>query len=72
MAADACDTTSVQLDMSGVDFIDSSGLSVLVSGDRHLRRSGGGLTVVNPSASVASLLALTALEVRIDLCEGAS
>jgi anti-sigma B factor antagonist len=51
----------VVLDMSGVSFIDSSGLRVLVS--EQQRRAAGGLqfAVVDPSVSVERLFAMVGL-----------
>ena len=47
----------VQVDLSGVTFIDSSGLESLLLARRH----HAGLRIVNPSASISRLLELTGL-----------
>jgi len=50
------------LDLSALDFLDSSGLGVLVGAARRVRTEmGGTITLVNPSASVLRLLELTRL-----------
>jgi anti-sigma B factor antagonist len=41
----AAGANNVVLDMSSLEFIDSSGLSVLVAGLKRLRNSGGNLTL---------------------------
>jgi anti-sigma B factor antagonist len=52
----------VELDCSGLTFIDASGLSVLVAGHRLCEARGATLTIVDPSPCVARLLALTGLD----------
>lgn len=53
--------TQLVLDLSGVEFMDSSGLGVLVGVHKRLARIGGRLRVVGVSAPVARLLAVTGL-----------
>lgn len=48
--------TNLQLDLSGVDFIDSSGLRVLVQAHQDRDARGGVLRIVNASAVVRRLL----------------
>ncbi|MGI9596217.1 MAG: STAS domain-containing protein [Acidimicrobiales bacterium] len=52
---------SISLDLSAVDFVDSSGLRVIVRA--HKRQIGGGseLIVLKPSESVSRLLDMTGL-----------
>lgn len=50
---------SVEVDLSGVEFIDSSGLQALINGHRLLLQRGSALTIVNPSACTRRLLELT-------------
>ncbi len=45
-----------------VEFMDSSGLSALVSGMKALRRSGGMLTVCQANAQIRTALRLTMLD----------
>ncbi|CDQ42947.1 MULTISPECIES: STAS domain-containing protein [Mycolicibacterium] len=53
--------TRVVVDLSGVDFIDSSGLGALISGLKVARQAGGDLRIAAPSRQVTSVLELTNL-----------
>jgi anti-sigma B factor antagonist len=53
--------SKVVIDLSGVDFMDSSGLGVLVGAHKRLVRIGGRLQVVGASRPVARLFAVTGL-----------
>jgi anti-sigma B factor antagonist len=56
----------VALDLTGVGFVDSSGLGAIVACLKHVRELGGDLVLVAPAASpVAKLLSLTGLEPSI-------
>ncbi len=55
--------THVVLDMSGVDFVDSTAVHVLVGGARQLRQRLGKLVLVCTDPNVQRLLELT----RVDL-----
>jgi anti-sigma B factor antagonist len=51
------------VDLTGVPFMDSSGLGVIVTCLKHVRESGGDLALVTPPASAPTkLLALTGLD----------
>ena len=50
------------VDLEGVEFMDSTGLSVLVSGLMRTSEAGGGMAVVCTRAQVLRLLALTGLD----------
>lgn len=50
---------SVRLDLSGVEFVDSSGLRVLIDAHQRLAEQGGGLTIVTPSPAVARLFEIS-------------
>lgn len=52
----------VVVDLSGVRFIDSTGLSVLVRAHRRLAHDGGGLVVRRPSEMAARVLDVTGLD----------
>ena len=54
--------TRLALDLSGVEFIDSSGLGALVSGLKTARTAGGDLRLVAASEQVAGVLRLTNLD----------
>jgi anti-anti-sigma factor len=60
----------LRLDLSGVSFIDSTGIRVVVTTDNRLREDDHRLVVVDPSPSVLRLLQLTSLDERF-LVEGA-
>ncbi|MEO1063124.1 MAG: STAS domain-containing protein [Actinomycetota bacterium] len=53
---------TVVLDLSGVDFADSSGLRVLLALHRRLEADGGQLVLGTVSARVERLLSLTGLD----------
>lgn len=55
------------IDLSGVDFIDSTGLGVLVTALKHAREASGSLDVVVATPRVLKVLALTGLDVVIPL-----
>jgi anti-sigma B factor antagonist len=52
----------VVLDLSGVDFMDSSGLAVVLRQAMHRRQAGGVLQIRRPSVSVRRLLVFCCLE----------
>ncbi|MCU1487452.1 MAG: Anti-sigma factor antagonist RsbV [Actinomycetia bacterium] len=51
----------IVIDLAGVEFMDSSGLGVLVGAHKRLARVGGRLSVVGVSTAVARLLSVTGL-----------
>jgi anti-sigma B factor antagonist len=57
----------ITVDLSGVAFIDSSGLRALVVGHKALQGQGGTLVVANPSATTARLLEVTGLDGLFDI-----
>lgn len=54
-------TGDVVIDLADVDFLESSGLSVLVAAFQQLERQGRQLRVVNPSASACRVLQVSGL-----------
>lgn len=52
----------VAVDLSAVDFIDSSGLGALISGLKTARTAGGDLRLAAATAQVTSVLQLTNLD----------
>jgi anti-sigma B factor antagonist len=54
--------TRLVLDLSEVSFVDSSGLSALVSGLRVARRAGGDLRLAAPGDQPKAVLGLTSLD----------
>lgn len=51
----------VCIDLSGIEFMDSTGLTVLISAAKRLNASGGRLVLAAPSRPVVKLLAITGL-----------
>jgi anti-sigma B factor antagonist len=56
MAAISGGDVQVAVDMSGVTFIDASGIGVLVAAANRARQAGGGLSLLAPSPQVRRLL----------------
>ncbi len=54
--------TSLTLDCSNLDFIDSQGLGVLVGVSRRLRDAGGSLRLRDAGSQMARVLRLTGLD----------
>jgi len=55
------------LDLSGVDFMDSVGLGVIVSALKRVRGRGGELVVAGPAPGVRALFELTRLDEIVEL-----
>jgi anti-anti-sigma factor len=53
--------STLEVDVAEMSFIDSSGLRVLVQGQRRATDAGGSLTLLRPSDTVVRLLDLTGL-----------
>lgn len=60
---------SLVVDLSGVEFMDSTGLSLLVRAHRRLAHGGGGLVVHGASEVAARLLDVTGLD-RLFVVDG--
>lgn len=58
---------SVNLDLAGVTFVDSSGLRVLVEGHQLLESRGRRLTILNPSTVVERILDLSAIDQYLNI-----
>ncbi len=52
----------IVVDMSGVEFCDSTGMNVLLAAHRHATERGGDLTLAAPRAPVRKILQVTGLE----------
>jgi anti-sigma B factor antagonist len=50
------------VDLSGVDFCDSTGVNVLLAGHRQAREAGGDLELAAPRPAVRKILQVTGLE----------
>ncbi len=54
--------THVVIDMSGVEFCDSTGMNVLLSALKRLRERGGTLELAAPRPAVRKILQVTGLD----------
>ena len=59
--------TAVVLDMSGVEFIDSTGLSVLLNGLRLVTQMNGRMAIVCTNPTVLRLFQITSLDDTFDI-----
>jgi anti-sigma B factor antagonist len=50
------------IDLSGVEFCDSTGINVLLAAHRRAREHGGGLELLGPRAGMRRILQVTGLE----------
>lgn len=55
----------LRIDLSGVSFMDSTGIRVIVKVDNELRARDHALVIVRPSSAVLRLLQLTSLDDRL-------
>ena len=62
----------VVIDISGVDFIDSTGLGVLMGGAKRVRSGGGDIRLVTAGARLAELIELTRLDRVVDVYDSVS
>ena len=56
------DSTLVVLDLEGVEFLDSVGLSVIIGGHKRLQRRGASLHLAAPRSIVRRVLGLTRVD----------
>lgn len=61
------DTHAIAVDLSDVEFIDSTGLAELVRGMKRCRSVGGDLTLHAPSDPVQVILELTRLDTAFEI-----
>jgi anti-sigma B factor antagonist len=59
------------VDMSGVEFCDSTGMNVLLAAHRRAREAGGDLELAGPRATVRKVLQVTGLETIFTVRDGA-
>ena len=57
------------LDLSGVSFMDSTGLKVLLTVSRRAELAGGSFVVVGPTRAVRKILSLTGLDQTFTIVE---
>jgi anti-sigma B factor antagonist len=62
----------VVIDLSGLSFIDSSGLGMLVQAERRLRESGGQLVLVRGPRAAHRPFELTGLDSYFEFCDSPS
>lgn len=55
-------STLVVVDLSGVDFMDSSGLGALIAGLKTARQASGDLRICGPTEQVTMVLELTQMD----------
>lgn len=55
-------TGSIDLDLAAVDFVDSSGLRVLIESHQLLEERGDRLTIVDPSPTVQRMFELSVVD----------
>jgi anti-sigma B factor antagonist len=56
------DPVRLVVDLSGVDFCDSTGVNVLLAAHRQAREKGGDLELAAPRSAVRKILQVTGLE----------
>ena len=69
MAAVSGGDVHLAVDMSGVTFIDASGIGVLVAAANRARQAGGGLSLLAPSWQVRRLLDVFHLDAILPIAE---
>ena len=63
------DGGAIVLDLSGLDFIDSRGLAMILALDRRIREAGRQLTIVRGPDAVNRIFELTGLLDRLDIVD---
>ena len=58
----AAGRTRIVIDLSGVEFVDSSGLGALIGCLKSVRQAGGDLRIAQPTAQVEMVLQLSNLD----------
>ncbi len=69
-AAEAAPAARLALDLSGVPYLASVGLRLLMGTARALEKRGGRLVIVNPTDEAAMVLAVAGLEKPLRVCRG--
>jgi anti-sigma B factor antagonist len=60
---------TVAVDLRGLDFMDSTGLRVIVSADKRARRSNKRLAIIQGPAAVRRVFEITRLDERLDIVD---
>ena len=63
---------NVVIDLSGVDFIDSTGLGVLMGAAKRVRTAGGDIRLVMTGSRLADLIEITRLDRVLDVFDSVS
>lgn len=63
---------NVVIDLSGVDFIDSTGLGVLMGAAKRVRIAGGDIRLVMTGSRLADLIEITRLDRVLDVFDSVS
>jgi anti-sigma B factor antagonist len=58
------------LDLSDLEFMDSTGVRMILQADEYARRNGAALVVVRPPERVMRVLELVGLDDQLDLVDG--
>ena len=61
---------TITLDVSSLDFMDSSGLRVVIEADQRARESAGSLVLLRPNRALSKLLAVSGLASTLDIVDG--
>jgi anti-sigma B factor antagonist len=69
---EAANPETLVIDLTGLDFMDSSGLRALVMADRRARNAGRRLAIVPGPPAIRRVFEITQLYDRLDLVESAS
>jgi anti-sigma B factor antagonist len=59
---------TLRLDLSGVGYIDSSGIAVLITGYRLAQKAGATFCLLDPSAQVRAVIELSQLQSFFPTC----
>jgi anti-sigma B factor antagonist len=60
----------IVLDLRGLDFMDSTGLRIIINADARARESGRRLVLIRGNDMVQRLLSITRLDERLEIVEG--
>lgn len=72
-ASEREDESVVALDLTELSFLDASGLKAILNAHRRaIRRGERGLVLLNPSHDIRRLLELTAIDLTIEVLNGAA
>ena len=56
------------IDMSGISFMDSSGIGLILGRSRLLQECGGRLEILNPQPYIKRVLRLAGIDVKLGMC----